>query len=347
MRYLLPKLSSYTAHFTKRRSLLLGALSALTLLTGCRNAANENVSLVSSDNVIRSAYGTLEELFQTEVINIGLESLGYKPIAGSELEYDVIHQAISRDYLDYTAVHWNPLHRNFFEDNGGHEKLKRVDPLIENALQGYLIDKATSDSNNINSLEDLKDPDTAKLFDTDGDGKANLVGCPPGWGCRDVIESHLDDYDLRDTVEHDNENYFALMEKTIKRYEAGSPVLYYTWTPLWVSGILVPDEDVVWLDVPVVGIQANASVIDGKNLGFEVNQIEILASRNFLREHPDIARWFELVNIPITDVSLQNQRMRDGENSPEDIRRHAEEWIRDNQGTFDNWLEDAKRVAKQ
>ncbi len=347
MKHLLPNSSSYAIDLVKRWSLLLGALSALTLLTGCRNLTNENVSLVSSDKVVRSAYATLEELFQTEVINIGLESLGYNPIAGSELEYDVIHQAIARDYLDYTAVHWNPLHRNFFEDNGGHEKLKRVNPLIDNALQGYLIDKTTSTNNSINSLEDLRNPENAKLFDTDGNGKANLVGCPPGWGCRDVIESHLDNYNLRSTVEHDSKNYFALMEKTIKRYDEGNPVLYYTWTPLWVSGVLVPDEDVVWLDVPVVGIQANASIVDGKNLGFEVNQIEILANRQFLRAHPDIARWFEVVNIPITDVSLQNQRMRDGENSPEDIRRHAEEWVRNNQGTFDKWLEDAKRNAKK
>ncbi len=336
---------SCIARLAKRCPALVGTIGSLTLIASCGTFSNESPSLVSSDKVIRSAYGTLEELFQTEVINIGLENLGYTPIAGSELEYDVIHQAIARDYLDYTAVHWHPLHRAFFEENGGHEKLKRVEPLIENALQGYLIDKATATSSEIESLEDLQDPDFAKLFDTDGNGKANLIGCPPGWGCRDIIESHLDDYDLRDTVEHDNENYFALMEKTIERYEAGKPVLYYTWTPLWVSGVLVPDQDVVWLDVPPLGIQQNASVVDGKNLGFEINQIQILASRNFLRENPVIARWFELVSIPITDVSLQNQRMRDGENTPEDIRRHAEEWIRDNQGTFDSWIEDAKRVG--
>ena len=38
--------------------------------------------------------------------------------------------------------------------------------------------------------------------------------------------------------------------------------------------------------------------------------------------------------------------MRDGENTPADIRRHAEEWIQNNQGTFDSWLDDAKRVGK-
>ncbi|OLT68771.1 hypothetical protein BI334_30540 [Moorena producens 3L] len=30
--------------------------------------------------------------------------------------------------------------------------------------------------------EQLKNPKIAKLFDSDGDGKANLTGCNPGWG---------------------------------------------------------------------------------------------------------------------------------------------------------------------
>ena len=347
MRSLLPRQTlSGASRLIKRWSLLLGVLSSLTLIASCSNGSNPNKSLVSSDKVIRSAYGTLEELFQTEIINIGLEQLGYTPIAGSELEYDVIHQAIGRDYLDYTSVHWYPLHTDFFEQNGGDTKLKRLAPVVADALQGYSIDKATATERNINGLPDLQDPEIAKLFDTDGNGKANLVGCPHGWACRGVIESHLDDHNLRDTVEQDSHDYNASMEKIIKRYEAGEPVLYFTWTPLWVNSVLVPDEDVVWLDVPALGPQQNASIVDGKNLGFEINDIHILASRVFLNEHPDIAQWFKVVNIPITDVSIQNQRMRNGENTPSDIRRHAEEWIRSNQGTFDSWLEDAKQARK-
>lgn len=346
MRHSLLKSSTSIAPFLRLRAMSIGVLSALALLGGCSNISAENESLVSSDKVIRSAYASLEELFQTEIVNIGLEKLGYKPIAGSELEYDVIHQAIGRDYLDYTAVHWYPIHKDFFEQNGGHTKFKRLEPVVENALQGYLIDKATATANNIDGLPDLQDPEIAKLFDTDGDGKANLVGCPHGWACRGVIESHLEANNLRDTVVQDSHDYNASMTKIIERYEAGKPVLYFTWTPLWVSSVLEPNQDVVWLDVPPLEPEENPSIVDGKNLGFEINHIHILASRDFLRDNPDAARWFELVNIPITDVSLQNQRMRDGENKPEDVRRHAEEWIQNNQGTFDNWLEDARRVAK-
>ena len=106
----------------KRLPAVLGMLSTVLLSSGCSSISNSSVA--SSDTVIRSAYASLEELFQTEIINIGLEQLGYTPITGSELEYDVIHQAIAQDYLDYTAVHWYPIHKDFFEQNGGRPTLR-------------------------------------------------------------------------------------------------------------------------------------------------------------------------------------------------------------------------------
>ncbi|MEO1401966.1 MAG: glycine betaine/L-proline ABC transporter substrate-binding protein ProX [Cyanobacteria bacterium J06635_1] len=326
----------------KRLSATTIGLCLLLGITGCRTNTP-----TSKGTVIRSAYGTLEELFQTEVVNIGLEQLGYTPVSGSELEYDVIHQAISRNYLDYTAVHWNPLHGKFYSDNDGGRSMQQVGPVVENALQGYLIDQATATEYGITNVAQLQDPDIAKLFDSDGDGTANLVGCPSGWGCRDVIEHHLNAYKLRDTVEHDNDNYFALIETTIQKQQQGQPILYYTWTPLWVSSVLTPDENVVWLEVPRTTLpdgQSGETIVDDKNLGFPINQIEILANQRFLNNNPTAKRWFEVVQIPINDVSLQNQRMRDGANTPDDIRRHAEEWIQNNQGTFDNWLAEAKKA---
>lgn len=322
------------------------ALGLPFALVGCRRqAASSNV--VSSNAVLRPAYGNLEELFQTEIVNIGLEQLGYEVVSGSEIEYDVIHEAIANHYLDYTTVHWNPLHNNFFEQNGGDENMVRVGTLIEDAVQGYLIDRKTAQQYQITNLEQLKEAAIASLFDTDGNGKANLVGCPPGWGCREVIEHHLTAYGLRETVEHDSENYFASINDVLAEQKAGEPVLYYTWTPLWVSDVLVPGRQVEWLEVPytalpesyAAGVETN---VNGKNLGFAVNQIEILASRSFLQANPTAERFFEAVQIPIEAVSLQNQRMRDGENTPTDIRNHAEEWIANNQQTFDSWIAQAQ-----
>lgn len=334
-------------HAANNRKRFLSLLLTIALTGGAGLGLSGCGGNRSSKRVLRPAYGTLEELFQTEIVNIGLEELGYTVVSGSEVEYDTIHQAIANNYLDFTTVHWNPLHTGFVEENGGSNSLVSAGTVVQNAIQGYSIDQATAQTYSITNLEQLKDPKIAALFDTDGNGKANLVGCPPGWGCRDVIEHHLNTYQLRQTVEHDNDNYFALINQVISDVEAGKPALYYTWTPLWVSNVLTPGEQVEWLEVPYTSLpntydSETQTTVDGKNLGFAINQIEILANRSFIETNPTARKFFESVQIPIEAVSLQNQKMRDGENTPSDIRNHAEAWIDDNRTLFESWLAAAK-----
>lgn len=47
-------------------------------------------------------------------------------------------------------------------------------------MENIQIDKKTAAQYQITNLEQLKDPKIAQLFDSDRDGKANLVGCVPG-----------------------------------------------------------------------------------------------------------------------------------------------------------------------
>ncbi len=73
------------------------------------------------------------------------------------------------------------------------------------AAQGYLIDKKTADQYKITNIAQLKDPKIAKLFDTNGDGKADLTGCNPCWGCEGAINHQLAAYGLTNTVTHNQE----------------------------------------------------------------------------------------------------------------------------------------------
>ena len=191
-----------------------------------------------------------EETFQTLLVMKGLEQLGYDVQPIKEVEYPTAHIAIAQGDATFLADHWNPLHADYYKNAGGDAKLFRKGVYSGNAAQGYLIDKKTADAHRISNIAQLKDPKIAALFDTNGDGKADLTGCNPGWGCEAVIEHQLDAYGLRPTVTHNQGSYSALIADTITRFKAGKPVLYYTWTPYWVSNELKPGKDVVWLEVP-------------------------------------------------------------------------------------------------
>ena len=293
---------------------------------------------------VRPVEGTnTEEKFQHRIIYRALEKLGYEVAEPQEVEYQTGHLALGTGDGDFTAVHWDPLHLAFYQESGGDDKIHRVGELISGALQGYLVDKASYDAG-VTNLGQLKDPETAKRFDADGDGLADLAGCPPGWGCERVIEHHLGEYGLRDTVTHNQGGYAVVIADTISRHKQGKPVLYYTWTPYWVSGVLVPGQNVEWLEVPYSSLpddRTDNTQFGGKDLGFAVNALRVVANDKFLKANPSAAKLFELASIDINDVSAQNNKMQAGEDSDDDIDRHVAEWIAANQSDFDSWVQTA------
>lgn len=326
------------------RKSLQSALAALLL-----SATAGAFAMPGKGVTVRPVEGTnLEEKFQHQILYKALESLGYKVAEPEEVSYQTIHVALGTGDGDFTAVHWDPLHLAFFEESGGDAKMTKVGQYIPGALQGYLVDKASYDAG-VRNLGDLKKPAVAKRFDSDGNGSADLAGCPPGWGCERVIEHQLTEFGLRATVTHNQGEYNAVIADTIARLESGKSVVYYTWTPYWVSGVLVPGENVEWLEVPYSSLpdgRTDNTVFQGKNLGFAVNSLRVVANNRFLRANPAAAKLFEVATIDINDVSAQNSAMRGGEDSLRDIAAHVDEWIARNRATFNSWVAAAKAAAK-
>ena len=328
--------------------IILGIIltSILIIFTSCQQVPN------SKAVTIRTAHSTwIEESFQTNIVNIGLEKLGYKVEEPKQIEYTAIYISIANGDLEYSTVYYQPSHKKFFEKAGGEEKLKKVGILTPDGIAGYQIDKKTADKYKITNVEQLKNPEIAKLFDSDKDGKANLVGCNPGWACELTIDHQIKAYGLENTVEHNRGQYNILLLDAITRYKQGQPILYFAYNPHWISAILKPGKDVVWLEVPFISLLEMANItekdtlLDGKNIGFSKTQQSILANKKFIESNPVAKRWFELVEIPVADMNAESLRIKEGENKPEDILRHAQEWIKNNQEKYDNWLEIARQAA--
>ena len=335
-----------TRHFT--RTLLATGLLSLGLAATTASAADLPGKGVRVQP-IQSAIA--EEIFQTTLVSRGLEKLGFDVQPIKEIEPATGHIAISNGDATFLADHWDPLHADFYKNGGGDAKLFRKGVYSSNAAQGYLIDKKTADKYKITRIDQLKDPKLAKLFDSTGDGKADLTGCNPGWGCEAVIEHQLTAFGLRDTVSHAQGTYSALIADTITRFKKGLPVLYYTWTPYWVSGVLRPGKDVVWLEVPYSSLPGEQSKLDtklpnGKNYGFTLNTQRIVANKAFTDKNPSAAKLFEVMRLPVGDINAQNERMKNGENSQAEIEAHTDAWIKGHQKTFDGWIKQAMAAAK-
>ncbi|MFJ2974198.1 glycine betaine/L-proline ABC transporter substrate-binding protein ProX [Kluyvera sp. NPDC087067] len=292
-----------------------------------------------------------EETFQTLLVSRALEKLGYTVDKPNEVDYNVAYTSLAAGDATFTAVNWIPLHDDMYAAAGGDKKFYREGTLVNGAAQGYLIDKKTADQYHITNIEQLKDPKIAKLFDTNGNGKADLTGCNPGWGCEAVINHQLDAYGLTKSVEHNQGNYAAMMADTITRFKEGKPVLYYTWTPYWVSDVLKPGKDVVWLQVPfssLPGVQKNidTKLSNGANYGFPVSTMHIVANKAWAEKNPAAAKLFAIMKLPLTDINAQNAMMHDGKASEADVQGQVDGWVQAHQQVFDGWIKEALAAQK-
>jgi len=296
--------------------------------------------------------------FQEALYSLALEELGYAVEDHQELDNPLFYQSVALGDVDFWANGWFPLHNQYRET---FEEGARIAGSVAKAgaLQGYLVDKAGAEEFEITTLDDFKRDEVKEAYDADGNGKADLVACPEGWGCNTVISFQLDAFDLRDHVDEITAGYSASMADAISRYQNGEHVFFYTWTPNWTVNLLKPGEDVVWIEVPsaehpeghdLATLTSNGvtgCVNDPCVMGFPGNDINIVANNEFLDDNPAAAKLFEVMAIPLADIFEQNNRMNDGEDSQAEIDQYAQEWAEDHQELWNGWLDQARQAAAE
>ena len=127
----------------------------------------------------------------------------------------------------------------------------------------------------------------------------------------------------------------------LSKYKNGKSILFYTWTPNWTVGALKLGKDVVWIEVPYSKTKPTkiANATKSKvNLGVGADDIRPAANVDFLKANPKVEKMLKKASIPLGDIAAQNLKMNKGEKSEKAIKKHAAEWIKANQSTFDSWI---------
>ena len=155
----------------------------------------------------------------------------------------------------------------------------------------------------------------AAKFDSNGDGKADMVACPPGWGCEKLITKHFAELGLGDFINPVKADYSASMADVVAKYKNGKPVLFYTWTPNWTVGALKLGQDVVWIEVPYSATKkvAVSNATKSKiNMGFGADDIRPAANSDFLKANPKVKKMLSKASIPLADIAAHNMKMNAG-----------------------------------
>ena len=284
-----------------------------------------------------------------------LEELGYEVTdpAQNELDPATFFPAAATGDVDFWVNTWTPVHDfQFIDDNPdiADNVTSLGEEMTQGALQGVLIDKPTAEEYGITHIDQIaEDPELSALFDTDGDGIADIHGCDVGWGCEKNLTDWIAANDWGSGLTQVSGSYNAVFTEAVNRVTDGEPTLAYTWTPSAYVTELVPGDNVIWLatDKPLpeqTGASAlGEDVCPGQpcEMGFVASDIRVTANNEFLDANPAAKKLFELVKLDVTDVALQNVKYDGGEDTEEDVKRHASEWIEDHREEVDQWLQEA------
>jgi glycine betaine/proline transport system substrate-binding protein len=310
----------------KRSSTLIAAFAAFVLMLSACGVEDEGGPVAIARANWDSGY------MQAAIYAQLIEELGHEVTdpAASTLSPYSFYPALAAGQYDLWANGWFPLHDIYLEGENvtGQAVDLPIEPVgwqvAEGATDGLMIDKATADSMGINSMDGVAA--NASLFDNNGDGKADLIGCNVGWGCETAINEQIANESWGAGVEQISGVYNDLAEGVVAKVAAGEPALFYAWTPNWTNTVLVAGDNAVWL-------QSN------------VNDIRAVANTDFLDANPAIQRLLEVVAIPLGDIAAQNAKMVAGDYTEADVEADAQAWIANNRDKVDNWLATARAAG--
>ena len=304
-----------------------------------------------------------------------LEELGYdvSEPADIELAPSNAYLAMAQGEYDFWVNSWFPIHYSFTgaEMPDGSLVSDHVsvvgDEMVSGGLQGFLTNKSLVDEHGIKTLDQIVgDPDLVAIYDagdsTPGDGVIQILGCPEGWGCRVTIEETIQIAGWDNVEQVEIGAYDAVIGEAYARSQDGTPFIVYTWAPSAYVANLIPGVDAMWLSqeestihdgsiTPTLNQQGPPAALgdsctnDPCVLTFVAADIRVTAGNDFLEANSAAAKLFELVKISPVDVALENVAYDGGENTTDDVNRHAAEWIAGNRDAVDGWLAAARAAA--
>jgi len=277
-----------------------------------------------------------------------------KALLKSEFDLDsTLHEGTSEEI--FTAMDggaeeidpevWLPNHAALNAEYVLRRKSVIMSPKGVPARQGICVTQMTHDLG-VTSVSDLADPEKAKLFDTDGNGKGEVWIGAPDWSSTRIERIRAKGYGYdktMDLLEADEEIAVTAIDAAMA---SDKPLVFFCYEPHYtfeLHGIvfldepaydprkwtvLTPDQDPDWLE------KSSASVAWPPSF-FHINYSAKLAE-----DRPEVAAFLNAITLDVDTVSEMTYAMIVERRDPDDF---ASDWIANNQDRVARW----KRGMKQ
>ncbi|MEM9129566.1 MAG: glycine betaine ABC transporter substrate-binding protein [Pseudomonadota bacterium] len=199
-------------------------------------------------------------------------------------------------------------------------------------VPSYLADVA-------GTVEDLKKPEVAAMFDKDGNGKGEYWAGDAGWKSTRMWQVKFKDYGLDELWEPEilpDATFKAQLKTAIQREQ---PILFYYWTPEWVHAAY---------DITPIGEPERYEGCENHNLDAEDwletskfdcassdAEIFVAYSKSLEERNPPVAKFLSQMQLDPAVVNQWILKIGRDELDPRDV---AEEWVASNKDIVDGWI---------
>ncbi len=309
----------------------VAALAATLLLASGAQAAD---IVIGSPNWV-SVNGTAHILKTVLEDTLGLEveiQNGSNP---------VVFEAMDKGSMHVHPEVWLPnqqnLHNTFVVEKG----TVLMNPNSVISFQGMCVSKKVSEEHNITKISDLTNPDVAKLFDLDGNGKGEVWIGGTGWASTNVEKVRAKSYgydQTLDLLEMDETLALANVDAAITQ---DRPIVFYCYTPHHMFALydltvleepahdpdkwemLQPTDDPDWLEKSTAGV------------AWKDTQLHIHYAKSLETDYPEAAALLSKIKLNTAQVSELTFEVTVNKMDPADFAR---QFVDANADLVDEWL---------
>ena len=236
---------------------------------------------------------------------------------------------------------WMPNHQaswdKYIVDNGTVDHNAR--PYV--GSRAIYLPSHTAEALGVKSVEDLKNPDIAAKFDSDGDGLGEYWAGQAGWASTNIWQIKFKSYGLDELWEASIYDSGIFKTQLDGAYKKKNPLMFYYWTPEWLHAAY----DLTALEEPP-RFDGCEKVYDAKeredwleastfNCVSTPPEIWVAFSKNLRERAPKTAKFLKQIKLEPDMVNQWLLKIGRDKQDPQDV---AEEWVENNAAVVDRWV---------
>ena len=253
----------------------------------------------------------------------------------------VVFEAMDSGSMHVHPEVWLPnqsnLHDTFVKTKG----TVKMNPNGVPAFQGMCVTKATADRTGIKQLADLADPDMAKNFDSNGDGRGEVWIGASGWASTNVEKIRAKSYGFDETME------LVEMDETLAMANVDAAVakdenhVFFCYTPNHMFAlhdlvileepafeaskwnVIQPTDDPEWLE------KSDAPI------AWDLAYLHVHYASALEESQPEAAAILGNVKLTTDLVSGMTYALVVEKADPDE---YAKQWVADNSELVDSWM---------